>query len=237
MTEAPKGFNDPDKLTVPGDQSPSVMAGRLLKKTGPVETTIRDYCNSHGLSQDDPEYVLLGLSGAMVAAMGRRSQRKHPDADPKEMIKHEWKSAERAHNFMAEIIEGVVDFDENLTKRVGNIEPSWREVKPKVVEKLGELGITNLDTIELRDIARRGILVEKYRNLEESTDRMILMLYIACKKYGVTGERVRGLTDTILNTHYPEIPPYEPDKVSKNTPLAYEGKTLESWRELLKELD
>ena len=237
-SESPKGYADADNLeTVRKGENPVGMVDRLLKKTGLVENTIRGYCQKEGLDPQDPKYILLALSGTLVSVMGRRAQRKHPESSPKEMLEHEWPGALRAHNFVAEVVERIGEVDKAYTQKVDTIRPGWREVRPQVFSKLEELGVSDLSTLEARDLARQQILLEKYRHLERNMKKMTMMVFIACKKYGISGEQAGGLTRAIMDKHYPDMPGYDPESVDKRTPLAYENRTLIFWGELVELLD
>jgi len=226
-----------DKLdiTLP-EETPEGLAGRLLRKTGPeVENTIRTYCGKEGLVPSDPNYVLLALAGALVSAMGRRAQRKYPETDlgEKEMIRKEWQSAFNAHNYMAEIIGRLGDIDKVFTQKAVTVKHGWKDVKPHVASQLETLSIKDLDTLDSRNKAAQLILLEQYRFLEKNTKNICFMLILACKKYGLSGESVAGLTENIVEKHYPKMPAYEPESVSRDMPLAYETRVLEFWRALV----
>jgi hypothetical protein len=235
--EKPEGYNDGEDLAnIRQDETPRVMVDRMLTKTGPVEATIRSYCQNEGLDPDGPHSVLLALSGVLVAAMGRRAQRKFPISDPKELIEGEWDSALRAHNFVAEVVSRLGDVDDAYTKRMEKVKPGWGEVKLKVVARLGESGIRDLSTVSSVGEARRQVLLEEYEHLEVNTTKMALMVFLACHKYEVPRRLVSGLTETIMSKHYPHMPEYKPESV-REVPLAYETKVLGLWRTLVKTLD
>lgn len=229
--EKPQGYNEGEQLEIKKPETPRVMVDRLLSKTGPVAQTITEYCNQAGLAADNPKRIMLELGGVFLAAVGRRSVRKFPDSDPKELIKFEWESAFKAYNFVSGVLRVLDCMNDYYTQAGEMVRPAWRDEKPRVVKRLLVLGINKIDDAEKIGLARKQIMLEDYSFLEKRMTMIAEMIGQGCKKFGVTFEARRELTDKIMQKHYPKLPDYDENRF----PLAYEVRVLYLWRKMNKE--
>lgn len=229
--ERPIGYNDSDDLSsIVIGETPQVLVSRLLSKTGPVSETIKQYCLELSLEPDSLQTSLLQVAGAIVAAMGRRAQRKFPDSDPKELIRYEWESSFKAHNFVATIINNLNLEGIKKAELLEHNKPSWQELKPAVQARLEDTAGEQISSQLGFSEFRKQLKLTQYNYLERTSLRMFDMTLNACYKSGVEPSSIKELTERIILSHYPNMPEYQPALVNE-LPLAYETRVLDTWKE------